>query len=632
MDKKPIGKRIKKSKKIRHNEYYDLQETFDKLFRDSEEEKEFTDLMSIIQSNKNLLLAFRNVKKNSGASTPGVDGKNIDDIANLEDDTFLRIAKNKLMNYFPKAVKRVDIPKPNGKTRPLGIPTIWDRIIQQCILQVLEPICEAKFYTGSYGFRPNRSTEHAIAHTYKMMQINKLHYVVDVDIEGFFDNVNHNKLIKQMWTLGIRDKNLICIIKKMLKAQIELPNGTRISNEKGTPQGGILSPLLSNIVLNEFDWWIASQWENMKTKTKSAKPLDRRWEGKGIDKGNQYKALRTSNLKEVFIVRYADDFKLFCSNKADAENIFHASKMWLKDRLGLEVSEEKSKIVNVRNHYSEFLGFKIKVIKKGTKWTIKSHIADKAISRIKIQLKERMMKIKNPKGSNDEIRSIGRYNSTVIGIHNYYHLATMVSQDLGKISYQIQSLYKSNKLGRRVKQEGTIKSIYIKQKYGKSNQLRFIRKTAIVPVGYIRHKNPMNKRTLINKYTPEGRALIHKNLQNVDLSIMRYIMENPVPNRTIEYNDNRISLYSAQHGKCAISKTFLIPNNMECHHKKPKTLGGTDAYENLVLVSREIHNLIHWKDVDKLNLLLSFVKLDKRQTEKLNKLRLLADNLELELG
>lgn len=109
-------------------------------------------------------------------------------------------------------------------------------------------------------------------------------------------------------------------------------------------------------------------------------------------------------------------------------------------------------------------------------------------------------------------------------------------------------------------------------------------------------------------------------------------MENPVPNRTIEYNDNRISLYSAQHGKCAISKTFLIPNNMECHHKKPKTLGGTDAYENLVLISREIHNLIHWKDVDKLNQLLSFVKLDKRQTEKLNKLRLLADNLELELG
>ena len=147
--------------------------------------------------------------------------------------------------------------------RSLGIPTIWDRIIQQCFLQVLEPICEAKFFERSNGFRPNRSVENAIAQSYKMMQMYKLHYVVDVDIKGFFDNVNHGKLLKQLWAIGIRDKRVIAMISKMLKAEVVMPDKSIVKSEKGIPQGGIFSPLLANVVLNELDWWVASQWENM---------------------------------------------------------------------------------------------------------------------------------------------------------------------------------------------------------------------------------------------------------------------------------------------------------------------------------------------------------------------------------
>ena len=126
----------------------------------------------------------------------------------------------------------------------------------------LEPICEAKFHKHSYGFRPNRGTLHAFSRAVTLANKNKLHYVVDVDIKGFFDNVDHGKLLKQLWTLGIRDKRILSIISKLLKAEIK---GIGIPT-KGTPQGGIISPLLSNVVLNEFDWWISNQWETFQTK------------------------------------------------------------------------------------------------------------------------------------------------------------------------------------------------------------------------------------------------------------------------------------------------------------------------------------------------------------------------------
>ena len=286
-----------KRQELRNNEYYQMQDIQDRLYLQSSKGTNFTHLMEIITSENNILLAYRNIKKNSGSSTKGVDGKNISHLASLEPETLIKLVQNKLKNYFPNKVRRVEIPKPDGKTRPLGIPTIMDRLIQQCILQVLEPICEAKFYNHSYGFRPLRSTKHAISRAYFLAQQNNLHHVVDVDIKGFFDNINHGKLLKQLWTLGIRDKSLIAVISKMLKAEIEnigIP-------DKGTPQGGILSPLLANVVLNEFDWWISSQWENMPTKKSyTSYPKD--------PNGKRLKALkRNTRLKEVYIVRYADD-------------------------------------------------------------------------------------------------------------------------------------------------------------------------------------------------------------------------------------------------------------------------------------------------------------------------------------
>lgn len=326
--------------KLRHNEYYCLQETFDNLYADSQQGKVFNKLMEIISSPENIRLAYRNIKRNNGSKTYGTDKCTIEDIKSIPTDKYVEIVQRKLNYYQPKPVRRVEIPKPNGKTRPLGIPAIVDRLVQQCILQVLEPICEAKFHERNNGFRPNRSAENAIAQCCKMIQVQKLHFVVDIDIKGFFYNVNHNKLINQIWTMGIRDKKLICIIKSMLKAPIVLPNGDMEYPNCGTPQGGILSPLLSNIVLNELDWWISSQWENFPTKHKYYTSINK--SGTPI-KSTAYAAMKKTNLKEMYIVRYADDFKIFCRKRSDADRVFIAVKQWLYDRLKLEISEKKAR-------------------------------------------------------------------------------------------------------------------------------------------------------------------------------------------------------------------------------------------------------------------------------------------------
>lgn len=617
--KKPL-----KKQKIRNAEYYDMQTAFDKLYADSVSGRQFRNLVELIQRPENIMLAYRNLRKNSGSKTAGVDKKTISDLNKWSDKKLINHVQRKLGWYVPNAVRRVEIPKDNGKKRPLGIPTIMDRLIQQCILQVLEPICEAKFFKRSNGFRPTHSAENAIAQAERMIQNIGCYYVIDIDIHGFFDNVNHGKLLKQMWALGIRDKKLLSIISAMLKAEVA---GIGFP-EKGTPQGGIISPLLSNIVLNELDWWVASQWEEMPTKRNY---VHRIYANGTPDKSNTIRALRSyTKLKECYLVRYADDFKIFCKKHSDAVKLFKATKQWLWERLGLEISPEKSKIVNVKRHYSEFLGFKLRVREKGKKpdgskrYVIEAHVRDKALKKIRARSKEIIGQIRRTYDPKMEYRLIQKYNSYLIGIHNYYCIATHVNLDIHEIAFDVKkSLY--NRLKHRLQRTGSISNRYIQEKYGRSREVRYLNGHAVVPIAYVQHRVPMDRKNRVNPYTPEGRTEIHKNLAGLNLAVMNHLMNTPAGQQSVEYNDNRIALYVAQKGKCAVSGIALDANQVDCHHKKPLSLGGDDSYQNLIIVSDAVHVLIHSSSERTIKKYLNDLQLNSKQLAKLNNLRKLAE-------
>lgn len=593
---------------LRNNEYYNFQPILDELYDLSKKGSKFKKLMELITDERNILLAYRNIKKNKGSMTYGTDKKTILDIAESNTELFIEKIQNKLSNYKPKPIRRVYIPKKNGKLRPLGIPCIEDRIIQQCIKQILEPILEAKFYKHSYGFRPDRGCKYAIARCNFLINKSGFKYVVDIDIKGFFDNVNHSKLKKQLWTLGIRDKRLICVISKMLKAEI---TGVGIPS-KGTPQGGVLSPLLANVVLNEFDWWIASQWDTFPTRRKYH------------ENGNTYRALRTgSNLKEIRIVRYADDFKIFCKDYVTANKIMIASKKWIKERLNLDCSTEKSKITNLTKNYSEFLGIKFKACKKRNSYISRSYMSESSIAKCK---KNIINGIKRIYKYRDE-KSIMNYNSIILGMHHYYDMATCVAIDLGRLDYDLRKtlynrLHKFTEIRRISEFKGRLYKGYSGKTYG-------INGMAMYPIYACKNKPPMSMNQDITRYTKKGRKLIHESLNCISKDILEYLSKNPILNKSVEYNDNRLSVYCGQRGKCFITKKPLEIGEMHLHHKKPISKGGNDKYQNLVYLNKDAHTLVHSTNMETIKAYLGKYKWDVKRKDDLNKLRKLAGNFEI---
>lgn len=593
---------------LRYWDYYGMTDTFTDLHERAKNKEAFHSLYDIITSRNNILLAYRTIKSNKGSKTPGTDGKTIVDIEKQSENELVEEIQSKLQNYRPKKVRRKLIEKDNGKMRPLGIPCILDRIIQQCFKQVLEPIAEAHFYNHSYGFRPQRSTHHAMARIQFLVNQSKLHYVVDVDIKGFFDNINHTLLIKQLWNLGIQDRQVLACISKMLKAEID---GEGIPT-KGSPQGGLLSPLLSNIVLNELDQWVADQWELF--------PLEKPIKSQP---GRRYAKMRT-NLKEGYIVRYADDFKIICRDWKTAEKWYHAVKLYLKERLKLDISPEKSKIINLRKNESAFLGFTIRANRKGKKRVAHTFVKAEKMQKIKADAKKRINMLRTSPTAQNALR----FNSFVLGLHNYFNRATHVNLAFSRLAYEIgASMYNRLKPIGKYEHPNNPPPVY-KKFYSLGSKTYKIAGVYLFPLGIIKTKNVIAFTQSITPFTEEGRVQISKRLSKNIRQEIALLMESNIPTRSVEYMDNRISRYSMKKGKCEITGMFLQAENVYCHHYLPIHLGGSDKFNNLRILQKEVHELIHMTDKSKANTLIKVLGITESMLKKINKYR---EKCELEI-
>lgn len=354
------------SQRVTQNQYFIY-------LRKGKEETDMELLEEILNQN-NLNKAYKKVVANKGVA--GVDGITVE-----EENEYLKENKDRIINqirkrkYKPQPVKRVQIPKENGKMRNLGIPTVTDRIIQQAIFQVISPIFEKQFNDNSFGFRPNRSCEQAVIRALEYLN-DGYEWIVDIDLEKFFDTVNQDKLITIIGKT-ITDGDVVSLIRKYLSAGV-MEKGIVKATTVGTPQGGNLSPLLSNIMLNE---------------------LDKELEARGLN-----------------FVRYADDCIILVKSEKAANRVLASITKFIEKKLGLKVNAEKSKVT--RPTQTKYLGFSFWKSPKG-QWKPKPHLKSyqKLVRKLK-QLTDRSLSI----SLDNRIKKI---NYVVRGWVNYFRIANM---------------------------------------------------------------------------------------------------------------------------------------------------------------------------------------------------------------
>ena len=332
-------------------------------------------LLDKILSRENMLEAYNQVKSNKGSA--GIDGITIEEIDDYIRQSW-RLTKEliKQRKYKPQPVLRVEIPKPNGGIRQLGIPTVMDRMIQQAIVQVISPICEPHFSDTSYGFRPNRSCEKAIIKLLEYIN-DGYEWIVDIDLEKFFDTVPQDRLMSLVHNI-IQDGDTESLIRRYLHSGVVI-NGQRYKTLVGTPQGGNLSPLLSNIMLNQ---------------------LDKELENRGLR-----------------FVRYADDCVVTVGSEAAAKRVMYSVSRFIEKRLGLKVNMTKTKIV--RPSKLKYLGFGFWKSAEG--WKSRPH--QDSVQNFKRKLK----KLTSRKWSIDLDSRIEKLNWLIRGWINYFALTNMKS-------------------------------------------------------------------------------------------------------------------------------------------------------------------------------------------------------------
>ena len=492
----------------------------------------FSYLLGKVSKAVKVLAVYRVCKLNDGKNTAGIDCFAISEDKEVARCQMMEILRTMDINDRPKPIRKVMIPKPNGKKRPLGIPTIRDRISQEIIRIAIEPICEFHFLPCSHGFRPKRSCHDAMVDIFvKLARKDAKKWIVEGDIKGCFDNIRHSHILNtlKLWRIG---KWIITLIERMLKS----------GGKVGTPQGGIISPMLANVALTCLDEEIAEY--GARTYTHGTNPL----------------------------VRYADDFIIMAKSENEAELIKEKVRLFLKRFVGLELSEEKTHITEIHKGFN-FLGFNFRRYRGKDKLIVKP--AKDNIREFSLKIKETMKGCIHLSGVN----LILKLKPIINGWGNYYRHCTSskVFRRLdNNLYFRIWRWIK-----RKHKERGkkwSVRRYFRKWIFTDGGQ--YMPKLCQIPI-----KNFTKVRSDVRVYSMEDRDYWYER---------EYINAKGSIYNSYEFT----KLFQVQDGNCAycnrgISKRDIQSYSIHKHHLKPRSRGGDDKLSNLRLLHQECHRELH---------------------------------------
>ncbi len=502
-----------------------------------------------------VLAVWKITYRNKGKNTAGIDGIAIPKNATREETDKIRFRLLDLINISqtPKTIRRVYIPKANGKKRPLGIPTIQDRIIQEIIRIALDPISEFHAHDNSFGFRTKRSCQDAQETLFRYLaNSNRKVYVLEGDLENCFGHISHRHITNTLrfWKVP---KYVVRIIKAMLKSKI-LENGVITDTLEGTPQGGVLSPMLSNIALTSFDWYVSELFGNV----------------------SRHGGKHTVSP----MIRYADDFVILCKSKTEAKQMKEWISQYLHREIGLTLSGEKTKISHIKKGFN-FLGFNFK--KHPKKYNAKDLKDYKLLIRpqkekIIGQLQSCKEVIDNNKQSTQE-GLIRLLNPKIRGWGNYYQHVNSKKVFSTFDHFMWWKVYRWAR--RRHSNKGKkwiINKYFMKRSKGKTNYFR----TESVSL-YRLSEIPIQRHIKISK---------GKRVYNSDDTVYWDKRDRKMMYQKL-YRKHH-NAFKKQKGNCPQCNSLLRPEDaIHLHHVKPKHSGGTDKQSNLRLLHAECHRDVH---------------------------------------